>query len=135
MQQRRNSLLFSLLICFLTKTNAQITPADSIFSSIKDQPYNLLFPYIFYENQMNKTYFLLRDNNAIKPYDKNNLWVISKNDEPLVGLQLEITKKELDEKAARLKKEKDLECTKPDKVRIEAAKAAEMKFKQTTKTN
>jgi len=129
MQQHHNILIFSLLICFLTKTNAQITPVDSLFISVKPKPYNLLFPYIFYENQMNKTYFLLRDNNAIKPYDKNNLWLISKNDEPLVGLQLEITKKEFDEKAARLKKAKDLECTKPDKVRIEAEKKAEEKLK------
>lgn len=134
MQWDRNSLILSLLICFLTKTYTQNTPADSIFSSIKDQPYNLLFPYIFDENQMNKTYFLLRDNNAIKPFYINNLWLISKNDKPLVGLDLVLTKKELDEKAARLKKEKEQGYQKPDKARIEAAKAAEMKFKQTTKT-
>lgn len=113
-----NSLIFCFLICFLAKTNAQNTPADSIFSSIKDQPYNLLFPYI-----LNKKF-----------YDINNLWLISKNDKPLVALQLEITKKELDEKAARLKKAKEQGYQKPDKARIEAAKAAEMKFKQTTKT-
>lgn len=77
MKQFRNSLLFSLLICFLTKTNAQNTPADSIFSSIKDQPYNLLFPYI-----LNKKF-----------YDINNLSLISKNYKTLVGLDSVLTKK------------------------------------------
>jgi len=112
MKQFSNSLTLFFLIYFFTITNAQ--------------SYNLLFPYIFNETQENNIYFLMRDDNTIKPYDKNNLWLISKNDKPLVGLQLEITKKELDEKAARLKY---LECTKPDKTRIEAQKKAEEKLK------
>lgn len=129
MKQFRNSLTLFFLICFFTITNAQKTATDSIFISIKPKPYTLLFPYIFDENKMNKTYFLLRDDYAIKPYDKNNLSLISKSNEQFYCLQLDITKKELDEKAAKLKKEKELECTKPDKVRIEAEKAAEEKIK------
>jgi len=53
----------------------------------------------------------------------------------LDSLHLEMTKKEFDEKAARLNKEKDLECTKPDKAILEALKKAEEKFNQPTKTN
>lgn len=116
MQKHHNSLIFIILICFLAKINAQNTYADSIFKSIKAQPYNLLFPYIFDE----------------KFYDINNLSLISKNDKPFVGLQLGMTQRETDEKAARLKY---LECTQTDKARIEAQKIAEEKFKQTTKTN
>lgn len=129
MQWYRNSLIFGFLICFLAKTNAQNNAADSTFSTTKTQSYNLLFPNIFNENKMNKTYFLMRDNNYLKPFDINNIWLISKNDSQLIGLQLEITKKDADEKAARLKKEKDLECTKPDKTKIEDQKIAEDKYK------
>ena len=78
---------------------------------------------------MIRTYFLMFRDHSIKPYDKNNLMLSSKTDEPLVGLDLVLTKKELDEKAARLKKAKDLECTKPDKSRIEVQKNAEKKLK------
>lgn len=126
MQQNSNMLILSFLICFLAKTNAQNTAADSIFRSIKTQPFSLLFPYIFDENQMNKTSFLMLGDHSIKPYDKNNLMLSSKNDGQLVGLQLEMTKKELDEKAARFKY---LVCTQPDKARIEAQKKAEEKLK------
>lgn len=124
-----NSLIFCFLICFLAKTNAQNTPADSIYRNTTSKSYNLLFPYIFDENQMNKTYFLMFRDHSIKPYDKNNLMLSSKNIEPSVGLDLVLTKKEFDEKAAKLKKAKDLECTQPDKVRIEAQKKAEEKIK------
>jgi hypothetical protein len=87
--------------------------------------------YNFKKNKLFKTYDLTKWNvhQAILDLDKTTIWLISNNDGQLYGLQLELTKKELDEKVARLKKEKKQGYIKPDKARIEAQKAAEEKYK------
>jgi hypothetical protein len=75
--------------------------------------------------------------------DKNNFKVlkITANELVLKDNKLKIIytynklqQQKVDELSAKLKKEKELECTKPDKARIEAQKKAEERFNQTTKT-
>ncbi len=88
---------------------------------------NTVVVYDFEKNKTIKT-FDLKYNVHQAVLDGNNLWLISKNDGELVGLQLEVTKKEQDEKAARLKMEKELGCAIPDKTKIEAQRVAVEKF-------
>lgn len=87
---------------------------------------NRVVNFDFKKNKVVKTYDLTQWNAHQVVLDDNKLWLISKNDGQLYGLQLEMTEKELDEKAAKLKY---YECTKPDKTRIEAQKKAEEKLK------
>lgn len=96
--------------------------------------------WFFYQNQVVNYNF--KKNKVIKTYDVTkwnahqvllegiDLWLISATDGQLYHIKLEITKKELAEKAARIKKEKEQGYQKPDKARIEAAKAAEEIYKQ-----
>ena len=55
--------------------------------------------------------------------------VLKDTDLKIIYSYIQLDKKKVDEFSARLKKAKDLECTKPDKVRIEAEKAAIKKMK------
>jgi outer membrane protein assembly factor BamB len=90
---------------------------------------NLVVNYNFKKNLVVKTYNLTSWNAHQVILDSNKLWLISKNDGQLYGLQLELTQKELDEKAARFKKEKESEFTKPNSERVAAEKAAKEKYK------
>jgi len=74
--------------------------------------------------------------------DKNNFKVlnITANELVLKDNKLKIIytynklqQQKVDELSAKLKKEKELECTKPDKARIEAEKATEERYKSKTK--
>lgn len=90
---------------------------------------NVVVHYDFNQNKTIKTYDVSKWNPHQLKLDKNNLWLISKNDGQLYGLQLEETKESLDRKTVISKKEKELEWTKPDPKRVEAEKAAKEKLK------
>ena len=94
---------------------------------------NVVVHYDFKKNKIIKTYDVSHWNPHQAKLDYNNLWLISKNDGQLYGLQLEETKESLDRKTAIEKKEKELEFTKPDPKRVEAEKAAKEKLKSKTK--
>lgn len=91
---------------------------------------NLVVNYNFKKNKVIKTYDVTKWNAHQIKLDGNNLWLISATDGQLYHIKLELTKKELDEKAVRFKKEKELEFTKPDPKRVAAEKAAKEKLKQ-----
>ena len=89
---------------------------------------NLIVNYNFKRNKVIKTYDVTKWNAHQVKIDKNDLWLISKNDGQLYHIKLELSKKELDEKIVRLKKEKEQGYIKPDKARIEVQKALEEKL-------
>lgn len=117
----------------LQKALKQLEESDNDYLSIlKIEPENVwlfyknhLVNYNFKKNNFITTYDLTKWNTHQATLDEDTLWLISKNDGQLYGLQLEMTQKQLDEKIARMK---HLECTQPDKARIKAEKLAKEKI-------
>jgi hypothetical protein len=95
---------------------------------------NILAVYDYKNKKVIKTVDLTKWNPHQIMLDDNNLWLISKNDGQLYGLQLAETEEVLDKKAAIARREKELACTKPDPERVAAEKAAKEKLKNKIKT-
>jgi hypothetical protein len=85
---------------------------------------NVVVHYDFKLNKIIKTYDVSQWNPHQAKLDGNNLWLISKNDGQLYGLQLEETKESIDRKAEIVRKQKEMGCVEPDQKRIAAEKKA-----------
>ena len=92
--------------------------------------YNILTVYDFENNKTLQTFDLNQWNPHQTVLDGNNLWLISRNDGELIGLELNDDKKEADLIEVKIDMQRKTNNFKPDLKKIEAAKAAESKFKK-----
>ena len=92
--------------------------------------YNILTVYDFENNKTLQTFDFNQWNPHQTVLDGNNLWLISRNDGELLGLELNDDKKEADLMEVKIDMQRKINNHKPDLKKIEAAKAAESKFKK-----
>ena len=92
--------------------------------------YNILTVYDFENNKTLQTFDLNQWNPHQTVLDGNNLWLMSRNDGELIGLELNDDKKEADLIEVKIDMQRKTNNFKPDLKKIEAAKAAESKFKK-----
>lgn len=91
---------------------------------------NILAVYDFKNGQLIKTYDLSQWNVHQAILDENNFWLISRKDGQLVGVELNDDKKAADLMEVKIEMQRKINNHKPDLKKIEAAKAAESKFKK-----
>ena len=92
--------------------------------------YNILTVFDFKNNKTLQTFDLNQWNPHQTVLDGNNLWLISRNNGELIGLELNDDKKEADLMEVKIEMQRKINNHKPDLKKIEAARAAESKFKK-----
>ena len=94
---------------------------------------NILVLYDFENNKIEKSFDLTKWNVHQAILDEDNLWLISKSDGQIIGLNLSFDKRANDMLNAKRNMERKINNYKPDLKKIEAAKALENKYKKNLK--